>query len=218
MKKSILALLDSLPYFTTEAVKQLNGDEFTASGTIQTALYRWMKCGQVIQLKRGVYMPRRFYELHRGEENFSMAVSSILIPQSYVSLEFILQRHSILTETTYPISAVTIKNTRMIENSLGTFTYRHLKKDLYRGFAIFDYFGISFAQASVAKALFDFLYLRPSPGDMLFYPYNMAEDLRLNLEDLTDEDRNEFEALVESSKVLKMDHILKNLRRTVWRH
>lgn len=163
-------------------------------------------------------MPRRFYEQHRGDEYFSMAVSSILIPTSYVSLEFILQRHAILTEMTYPISAITIKNTRVIENSLGTFTYRHLKNELYRGFTISDYSGISFAQASVAKALFDYLYLRPSAGNLLSYTYNLAEDLRLNLDDLPAADRNEFSGWVESSKVLKMDRILKNLRRTVWRH
>ena len=119
---------------------------------------------------------------------------------------------------TYPISAITIKNTRVIENSLGTFTYRHLKNDLYRGFTISDYSGISFAQASVAKALFDYLYLRPSAGNLLSYTYNLAEDLRLNLDDLPAADRNEFSGWVESSKVLKMDRILKNLRRTVWRH
>jgi hypothetical protein len=116
MKTKILSFLDSQPYFTIEGAKQLLGDESTASGTIQTALYRWMKSGTVIQLKKGVYMTRRFYELHRADADFSLAVSAILIPQSYVSLEFILQRNALLTEVTYPISAITLKNTKVIEN------------------------------------------------------------------------------------------------------
>ena len=217
MKTSILSSLNTLPYFTVEGVKQLYSDESVAAGTIQTALYRWMKSGHVIQLKKGVYMTRRFYESHRSDADFSMAVSAILIPQSYISLEFILQRSAVLTEITYPVSAITLKNTRVIENSLGTFTYHHIKDELYRGFSLSDYYGIPLAQASVAKALFDFLYLRPWTGIMRSSKYNLAEELRLNLDDFSEADQNEFAGYMESSQVLKMKYILKNLRRTVWR-
>lgn len=217
MNISILSSLESLPFFTVEGVKQLFGNDSTAAGTIRTALYRWMKSGHVIQLKKGVYMTRRFYELHRADADFSMAVSAILIPQSYVSLEFILQRNDVLTEVTYPVSAITLKNTRVIENSLGTFTYHHIKDRLYRGFSMSDYYGIPFAQASVAKALYDFLYLRPSLGSLRSSTYNLAGELRLNLEDFSKVDQNEFAEYVESSQILKMENILKNLRRTAWR-
>ncbi|MDP2966373.1 MAG: hypothetical protein Q8N39_10125 [Pelolinea sp.] len=217
MKTSILSSLDALPYFTIEGVKQLFGNDSTAAGTIRTALYRWMKSGHVIQLKKGVYMTRRFYKLHRADADFSMAVSAILIPQSYVSLEFILQRNAVLTEVTYPISSITLKNTRVIENSLGTFTYHHIKDGLYRRFSISDFYGIPFAKASVAKALYDFLYLRSSIGSLRSSTYNLAEELRLNLEDFSKVEQNEFAKYVESSQGLKMEYILKNLRRTVWR-
>jgi hypothetical protein len=49
-------------------------------------------------------MTRHFYEQHRADYLFSAAVSAILIPQSYLSLEFILQQHNLLTEITYPIT------------------------------------------------------------------------------------------------------------------
>lgn len=217
MKTLILSSLDSLPYFRIEGVKQLFGKEETAAGTIQTALYRWMKAGHVIQLKKGVYMTRRFHELHRIEADFSLAVSAILIPQSYVSLEFILQRNAVLTEVTYPISAVTLKNTRVIESKLGTFTYHHIKENLYRGFTISDFYGVQFSQASVAKALFDYLYLRPWSGTILSSTYNLAEELRLNLDDFSSAQQNEFAEYVDSSRIKKMDQILMNLRRTIWR-
>lgn len=218
MKIENLSLLDSLPYFTIEAVRQLLGDEKIAAGTIRTALYRWMKAGQIIQLKKGTYMTRRFYELHRGEADFSAAVSAILIPQSYLSMEYILQRNAILTEVTYPISAITQKQTRVFENKLGTFTYRHIKADLYTGFTISDYSGIPFAQATAAKALFDALYLRPLKNQRFSASYNLAEELRLNLENFSTSDRVEFTAFVEMSKSRKMDRILKNMRQTVWQH
>ncbi len=218
MKSENLSSLESFPYFTIEAVKQLLGDESVAAGTIQTALYRWMKAGQIIQLKKGVYMTRRFFEQHRADADFAPMVSTILISQSYLSLEYVLQRSAILTEMTYPVTAVTLKQTRVFENKLGTFTYRNIKADLYQGFAFSEYMGIPIAQATVAKALFDFLYLRPWKGSRRLAGYNLAEDLRLNLEDFSESDQVELETFVEISNSKKMEQILKNLRKTVWRN
>jgi len=217
MNSKYLSSLESFPYFTIEAVRQLLGDESVAAGTIQTALYRWMKAGQIIQVKRGVYMTRRFFEQHRADADFAPMVSAILIPQSYLSLEYILQRNAILTEMTYPVTAVTLKQTRVFDNKLGTFTYRNIKADLYQGFIISEYMGIPISQATVAKALFDFLYLRPWKGSRRLASYNLVEDLRLNLEDFSESDQIEFITFVEISKSKKMDQILKNLRKTVWR-
>ena len=145
-------------------------------------------------------------------------VSAILIPQSYLSLEYILQRYGILTEITYPISSVTLKQTRVFENKLGTFTYRNIKADLYQGFTISDYLGIPFSQATVTKALFDFLYFRSWEGKGRSANIDLAEELRLNLEDFSEKDQIEFAIFVETSKSRKMDRILKILRKTVWRH
>ena len=218
MKYSILSSFDSLPYFTIEAVKQLLGDESVAAGTVQTALYRWVKAGQIIHLKKGVYMTRRFFELHRADADFAPIVSAILIPQSYLSLEYILQRNAILTEITYPVSAITLKQTRVFENKLGTFTYRNIKVGLYQGFTISDYLGILFAQATVSKALFDYLYFRTWSHKGRPVNANLAEELRLNVEDFSKKDQDEFADFVEISKSKKMDQILNNLRKTVWRH
>jgi predicted transcriptional regulator of viral defense system len=217
MKTSILSALNSLPYFTIEAVKQLLGGETTAIGSIRTALYRWMIAGQIIQLKNGVYMTRRFYENYRADADFAPMVSAILIPQSYLSLEYVLQLNAILTDITYPVSAITIKQTRVFENQLGTFSYRHIKEELYQGFTITETMGIPIARATVAKALFDSLYLRHWKNRGRLANYNLAEDLRLNLEEFSENDRVEFAAFVEMSKSRKMDQILKNLRKTVWR-
>ena len=218
MKSNNLAALELLPYFTIEAVKQLLGDESADDGTIQTALYRWMKAGQIIQLKKGVYMTRRFYELHRADADFAPMVSAILLPQSYLSLEFILQRNAILTDITYPVTAVTLKQTRVFENKLGTFTYRSIKPGLYHGFTFTEYLGIPIARATAAKALFDFLYFRPWRGGGRLAGDHLAEDLRLNLEDFPEPDRLEFAAFVEVSKSRKMERILKHLEKTTWRH
>ena len=217
MKTILLSSFDSIPYFTIEAVKQLLGDESAASSTIQTSLYRWTKTGQIIRLKKGVYMTRHFYDLHKADIDFLPAVSTILLPQSYNSLEYVLQRHGILTDITYPISSITLKQTRVIENKIGTFKYRNIKIELYKGFTISEYLGIAFAQATLGKALFDYFYLRRWKAIKRSATSDISEDLRLNLEDFSEKDRTDFSEFVEMSKSRKMSQILKNLRNTVWR-
>lgn len=218
IKRRLLTSFNHIPFFTIEAVKQLYSVENLSEGSIQTTLYRWVKAGHIIQLKKGTYMTRQFFELHRKDEGFSPAISAILIPQSYVSLEFVLQRHAILSEVTYPVTAVTFKHARIIENKLGTFSYRNIKDALYTGFDIHEYMGIPYSQAKLSKALFDYLYLRPLPRNWLPSDFNLAEELRLNIDDFSEQDQTRFSEFVEISKSKKMQNILKNLRNTVWQH
>jgi len=216
MKTQILDSLDRIPYFTIEAVKQLMEDKSPGEGSVQTTIYRWTKAGDIVRLKKGVYMTRRFFEAHRSDEEFASMVSAILIPQSYLSLEYVLQHHSILTDVTYPVTAVTLKQTRVFENKLGTFSYRNIKPALYLGFTFSEYSGIPIAKATLAKALFDYLYLRKLPKYSANEGDNLAEKLRLNLDDLAAEDQSAFAGFVEHSQSKKMERVLKNLKETVW--
>lgn len=215
MKAEILSSFENIPYFTIEGFRQVTGAA-SSDQVVRNLLHRWVKAGHLVQLKNGVYMTRRFFERQRGDYLFSAAVSSTLIPQSYVSLEYILQRHNLLTEVTYPITCITLKVTRKIVNAIGTYWYRNIRPELYQGFTITDYFGIRVAQATLGKALFDYLYLRPLPATFRTMKLNLAEELRLNLDELSGTDRNEFALFVESSQSRKMAHILNNFRSNVW--
>jgi hypothetical protein len=215
MKTNLLQPFERIPYFTMEGFKQ--AADISKAEQARLLLHRWVKAGHLIQLKNAVYMTRKFYEQRRNDASFSAAVSAIILPQSYLSLEYILQRHNILTEVTYPITAVTNKNTRRITNSLGTFWYRNLRADLYHGFAISTYFGIRFAEATLAKALFDYLYLRSLSRALRTAGFDLAAELRLNLDEFPESDRAEFYAYSEHSSIRKMELISDNLRRNVWR-
>lgn len=216
LRIDLLKELESLPYFTIAGFRQLLDGRKHPDESAREILSRWSQSGHILNPKRGVYMSRRFYELHRNDPDFSPAVSAILLPQSYISLEFALQRENILTEITYPVTAVTLKNTRLIENPLGTFTYRHIKPLLYTGFSQQRYHGILFHNASPAKALFDYLYLRPLPRSLRTRNLDIAEDLRLNLVDFDREARDEFADYVTLSTSEKMTSILSSLQRTIW--
>jgi predicted transcriptional regulator of viral defense system len=215
MKHTILSAFEELPYFTVNSFRQIAGDEITPAHA-RIALHRWAQAGHILQLKKGVYMHRRFFEQHRAKLHFSAVVSAILFPQSYLSLEYILQQHGVLTEITYPVTAITTKNTRTIQNKIGIFVYRHIKPKLYHGFDFKRAYGISYAQASAAKALFDYLYLRPFPSNRLPTNYNLADELRLNLEDFSTTGRQEFCEYVRISDKPKMYRIHENLERTIW--
>jgi predicted transcriptional regulator of viral defense system len=214
MKTNLLRLFENIPYFTLESFKQATRME--SPHQVRVLLHRWGQAGHILPLKKGLYMTRHFYEQHRADYLFSGAVGAILLPQSYLSLEYILQQHNLLTEVTYPITCVTTKNTRKIVNPIGTFWYRHIRIDLYRGFTITEYFGIRIAQASVAKALFDYLYLRPLPAAYRKLKINLAEELRLNLDEFSLRDREEFSLFVEESQSRKMMDILNNFRSNAW--
>ncbi len=219
MNHTILSAFENLPYFTIAGFRQIAGDAVADDEHARVALYRWVKAGRLIALKKGVYMHARFYERCRQEANFSALVSAILQPQSYISLEYVLQTHQLLTEITYPVTAITIKNTRTITNPLGTFVYRHIQPALYCGFRMSEVHGILVAIASPAKALFDYLYLRPSAIHLS--DGNLAEELRLNLDELSPANRSEFAGYVLNSDPakmggVKMRRILTNLEKTVW--
>ena len=216
MKTDLLQPFERIPYFTIEGFKQ--AAEISKPEQARLLLHRWAKAGRVIQLKKGVYMTRRFYEQRRGDAAFSAFVSAIILPQSYLSLEYVLQKHNILTEVTHPITAITTKNTRSVNNILGTFWYRNLRADLYNGFSISTYHGIPFAEASLAKALFDYLYLRPLSNILRAANVDLADELRLNLDEIPKAGRVEFANHVKASGVHKMEMIHDNIRRNAWWH
>jgi hypothetical protein len=218
MRYTILSPFDNLPYFTIEGFRQLAGENISKAAHARIALNRWVKAGHLVALKKGMYMHHRFYERHRHEAEFSALVSAILEPLSYLSMEFVLQQHNILTEITYPITAATTKNTHTIINSLGTFEYSHIQRVLYTGYQISEANGITYAQASVAKALFDYLYLRPQTDKITSPDYDLAEELRLNLDEFTQPEKDEFIDYVMDSGKSKMKQILVNLESHVWRH
>jgi predicted transcriptional regulator of viral defense system len=215
MKLDLLRQFERIPYFTIEGFRQAAGMDNPHQ--VRVLLHRWAEAGHIVPIKKGIYMTRRFVDLHNSDASFPAIVSAILLPQSYLSLEFVLQRHNILTDVTYPITAITTRNTRRITNPIGTFWYRNIRPDLYRGFMIAESFGVRFARASLAKALFDYLYLRPVPAAFRSPHINLAEEFRLNLEEFSLADRKEFGQFVEEIGTRKMQQIHENFRSNIWR-
>lgn len=171
--------LESLPYFNLMAVRQLfDYNETTARQT----LARWSRTGKIIRLKKDLYISRDFYLSHYQDPDFGGFISGVIQPFSYLSTDYVLQINGILTETTYPVTGVTVKNTQVITNRFGTFSYNHIQPELFGGFRAKNVWGVSVKTAGLGKALFDYFYFRHGP----------IWELRLNLEEFTPKDIKDY--------------------------
>lgn len=216
MKNNIFDRFSHVPYFTINGYRQIANPSNSQDYRARIELNRAIKKRSIVRLKNGIYTTQAFYLNHRNDPEFTNAISSVIFPKSYISLESVLQKAGILSEATPITTAITTDGTRVIENSIGTFSYRHLKTDLYHSYETRYYFGIQYAVATLSKALFDFFYLKPLAKEMLFKNYDLVEDLRLNLEDFPCENQNSFHELCAQSKIVKMKRISDFLSREIW--
>jgi len=208
-----LGKLDYLPYFTLQAVSQIAGTSLQATRQL---LARQEKSGKIIRLKRGCYMSREFWLMHKNDLDFMAMISVILQPQSYLTGAWVLQKYGVMTEGIYSVTAVTTKHTRVITNKIATFYYAHIANKLFNGYEEINYCGVSCREATAAKALFDYLYLRHEPGGLREKNFDLAEDERLNIDDCKKGRINEFLSYIKMSSLPKMGRIAKNLKENVW--
>lgn len=157
MKKIILNQLELLPFFTKRG---LSAFENIHSEALNQNMKRWVKSGLLIRLKNGLYVTKTFLDRSHVDSTYPELLANTLVFPSYLSMEYVLQKHGLLTETTYAITSATTKSTRRYTNAIGTFQYRTLSKNLYFGFETRRCGKNVIVEASLAKALFDYLYLR----------------------------------------------------------
>lgn len=216
MNKQILEKLNDIHYFTIESYMQIVDMDEIEKPKARNCLYRAAKAGQIIRVKKGVYITRDFHDKYHQDERFLPIISQIINPLSYVSSTYILQKHNLLTEATYINTAITQKNTSEVINDIGHFTYQYIKQSLYKGFSSHDFLGFIYHTATIAKALFDYLYLRPIPRALRVKGISIADELRLNLELINSKDKMEFFDYVRDSGSEKMTMIYENFEVYSW--
>lgn len=109
-------------------------------------LHQWKKNGDLIALKRGLYM--------FADAKVSAAeIARHLYFPCYFSLEYALSIFGILPEAVFEYTLVTLKATRRFETPAGIFVYQTLKKSAFIGF------DAETLMADKEKALVDYFYL-----------------------------------------------------------
>lgn len=203
-----LQKLKELSYFDKTTLSQfIAGSERAVYENIN----RWLKQGILIQLKKGFYVTNDYFLSSKEKGIYREFIANKLREPSYLSLEYVLQKHGVLTEAIYAYTSVTLKSKRTYTNKLGNFGYRNIKKDLFSGFTIKTHNEFEIKEASVAKALFDYLYFK------LWRSHNISLELlmsyRLNLDPLSNKDFKELAYYCQLAGWKKFKNLTKLLKK-----
>lgn len=202
-----LSILNSASFFTKNTLKSvIGGNEVAFCANVA----RWIEKGNLIQLKKGVYVTKEYWQLCLDKQSYSELVANILKKPSYLSGEYVLQKYGVLSESVFSITSVTRKKTRVYNNKLGTFSYSSIKKNLFTGFDIVFKSGYEIKEATKAKALFDYLYYRLRVVPEI--NQEVVDSFRLNLADFKKNDWDDLQNFVELSGNKKFTNLVSYLK------
>lgn len=201
-----LQQLKSLSFFDTSAVGQVT---FLQGNYLYESIARWINAGILLQLKKGLYTTSDFYKDLLEKDTYAEFLANKLKYPSYLSLEYVLSKNGVLSESVYAYTSITRKKPQVFVNSIGSFSYRNISEKLFLGFEIFDKEGFEIAMASKPKALFDYLYLKFLRRSEI--TKESTEDLRLNLDEFSNKEIKEFTYYCNLTKISKYQKLPKLL-------
>ena len=196
-----------MPYFGFDDLVGVETDRIY----LKILFSRYEKSGRVVRLKRGMYVAKEYLDNLEKKGRLSAyleLISNILYEPCYLSLDYVLYKHNLLTEIPINFTLISTRKTKTFANVLGRFFYHKTKKELFRGFTATHKEGdFMILEATKAKALFDFLYFRKN----FLSGKESVEELRLNLADFTAKDKAELLSYAKTEKTKKMKVIINHL-------
>jgi len=151
MKYDDLTKIIKAPYFSRSDVLLID------QKLLDYQLSLWVKKGNLLRLKNGLYAFAKDKERIKGEE-----VAAFIYEPSYLSLESALACYGFIPEMVYAYVSVTARINRKFTNDFGTFLYRHIKSELFWGYTETKTQYGHYLLAEPEKALLDYLYLNLS--------------------------------------------------------
>lgn len=206
--KEVIDLVSALPYFSASVLFPVVKNK----AYLKIILSRYAKAGKIMRLKKGLYVSRSYLdslEKKNKLSEYSEFISGILAKTTYLSLDWVLYENNLLTESPKNFTAIALAKTAIFSNELGNFFYHKIRQELFLGYLILKKGEFTIFKATLAKALFDFLYLRKNS----LTDAGAIEELRLNLENLKEKDWKELEKYVKLEKSKKMREIFDDLRK-----
>jgi len=181
--------LSNLSYFDTNTISLIYPE--LSKNSLYANIKRWIKRGYIIQIKKGMYVTKEYVLNVQDKSSYKEFLANKIKFPSYLSTEYVLQKYSILSDAVYAYTCISLKSKNTYNNKFGRYLYRNITKKLFTGYNIKEVGEYNIYEATKAKALFDYLYLK------LYRIRNITEevllDLRLNLEEVSEEDMKEFE-------------------------
>jgi len=144
----------NIPLITSQDIRLLAPDITPSQLTL------WQKQDYITKIRGGVYI------FNDAKDKITpWELSSVVVEPSYISLESVLSKHSLIPEMVFTTTCLTTKNTRSHKTYLGTIDYKHIKSDLFFGYHSFAGTFRPFLMAYPEKALLDFFYLNSQYKD-----------------------------------------------------
>ena len=130
-------------------------EEYKAYASPKDKIARLVSGGELIRLKKGLFLPRPQKEENRYPYEL---IANILRGPSYVSLQTALSYYGMIPERVFAIRSVTTKRSKIYQNQIGRFEYMHAKQDYFSiGIKSVLRDGVSFLIASPEKAICDMI-------------------------------------------------------------
>lgn len=202
-----LSKLNSASFFTKKTLVDIIGGNDDA---IAANIKRWISDGILIQLKKGLYVTKEYYQAYPNKQSYCEFVANFLKKPSYLSREYVLQKYGILSESVFAYTCVTQKKTRIYNNKLGVFSYSNVKDELFTGYNIISRSGFDIKEATKTKALFDYLYLRLFRVPQI--NQKTVDSFRLNLDSFTSKDYVELNSFIKILNISKFNNLISYLR------
>ncbi len=98
---------------------------------VRRQLYRWIRQGRIIQLRREVYM---LSDNRRGMKPHPFVIANYLKVGSYVSLQSALSHYGMIPEYVPVTTSVTTGRPEALETEVGQFQFRHIASRLFSRF------------------------------------------------------------------------------------
>lgn len=146
------------PWFDLMMVKTLFPEESGAS--IRTAVYRFIREGKLLPLRRGMYC---FNTPYAKQPPHGPQLANILYQPSYLSEHWALSWYGIIPEKVGLYTSITPRYTSTFSNSIGAFRYRSVRQPLFTGYEQMELAGSTVLMAKPEKALLDLWYLESGP-------------------------------------------------------
>jgi predicted transcriptional regulator of viral defense system len=151
----LLEIVGDEPLFETALL--LAGD--IDPDNIRRQLTRWTRAGRLYQLRRGLYTLAPPYQKRKPHP---FTIANRMVRASYVSCQSALAYHDLIPEYSPTVTSITTARPARWDTPLGSFVFRHIKTEHFRGYELMDLGGDNRAfLACLEKALLDLIYLTP---------------------------------------------------------
>jgi len=183
-------------------------------GARRLLAYRATQAGEIIRLKRGLFILAPAY---RKSEAHPFVIAALLHGPSHVSLESALAHHGLIPEAVYQVASVTAARSRKFKTALGIFTFQRVPANDPRA-------GVESVKlpagawvfiATPLRAIADMVYINKTVSwqrDGLAY---LTDSLRMEKEDLSRISFRPLEAICESLRDRRTVDYLKQLHKAM---